>query len=110
MIVLLPLRGWAGGLMGVQMATSGSVQHVAADMPEDCPMLIAADASDEDANGRADAAGKGCCASCELCTPVAELPHSAVDLVAMAGDAQAVIGGVAFVSAPRALNFKPPIF
>ena len=108
MIVLLPLRSWAGDLMGVQMAMSASGgAPVVSAMPADCPMLTTADA-EADAN-KMPAGMLGCCTSCELCIPFAELISTKFDVVTFAAHAKPLTGLVDFKSAAPAPAFKPPI-
>jgi hypothetical protein len=113
MIVLLPLRGWAGDLMSVQMAMSNSVSaSMDAAMSPGCPMHSEAsqDDSGPDADGSQSQGGMKNCVSCGLCVPIAELAHVRFDDVAFAGHAQPVIGAAQFVSASLAPTVKPPIF
>ncbi|HWH84515.1 MAG TPA: hypothetical protein VNU71_19980 [Burkholderiaceae bacterium] len=105
MIVLLPLRGWAGDLMSVQMATGGLASHAASGMPADCPMHATADA----AQSSPAPAGMDGCTSCDLCVPMAELSSTRFDVVAFATQAAPLTGGIAFVSAAPAPALKPPI-
>ncbi|MET0335348.1 MAG: hypothetical protein ABW190_13830, partial [Rhizobacter sp.] len=67
MIVLLPLRGWAGDLMSVQMVMGA--EHSMA-MPADCPMQSTAAAPSNDIHEmNADAGSMTNCSSCDLCIP-----------------------------------------
>jgi hypothetical protein len=106
MIVLLPLRGWAGDLMGVQMAIGGLASHSVGAMPADCPMR-SMHASGHDTSPAP--AGTEGCTSCDLCLPMAQCASLRFDLVAFAALAAPPMGGVAFFSASAALAFKPPI-
>jgi hypothetical protein len=77
MIVLLPVRGWAGDFMGIQMAMAAGATPAAHEMPTDCPMHASADMSthDGDSSDAPTDDGPGSnCTSCQLCTPVAQLP------------------------------------
>ena len=106
LIALLPLRSWAGELMGVQMATgSAAAQLASAAMPADCPMLSAADKD----HAKPAQPGSECCASCELCTPMAELVSAMPEVVAFAAEAKLLMGRVDFQSAAPAPMLKPPI-
>ena len=109
MIVLLPLRGWAADVMAIQAAPGGSSTWVASDMPSDCPMLAATDAAAaaDDALAPATAAAD-CCASCELCTPVAGPVGLGFDVVAPAPDARPLTADAEFASAAAAPAVKPP--
>lgn len=112
MIVLLPLRGWAGDLMSVRMAL-GSPAVQTASMPSDCPMHAQADtASHEGASsgdGTHSRGGMGNCSSCELCIPLAQLAVAPLDMVSFAAHAEPRMGGVDFMSVAPAPAFKPPI-
>lgn len=77
MIALLPLRGWAGQVMAVDMASeqmraiqTAALTHAGEDaiavMPTDCPMLAQAGADNQTA------ANPNCnCDTCELCLALA---------------------------------------
>lgn len=97
LIVLLPLRAWAGDLMSVQMAASNSTVSASQAMPPGCPMHATADAATES------------CGSCELCIPVAETSTAALDIVELAAHAKPLMGGVDFISVASAPALKPPI-
>ena len=105
MIVLLPLRGWAGDLMGVQMAASGLA---ASAMPADCPMQAMHQPESADDASPAPASAEGC-TSCDLCLPMTELASLRFDVVTLVAHAAPPMRGVAFFSASPALALKPPI-
>lgn len=105
MIALLPLRGWAGDLMSVQMAAGGFQAQVVA-MPADCPMLsMQVDAGDVSQTPT----GTAGCASCDLCLPMAELASLQFGVITFAARTAPSSDGVDFCSAASALAFKPPI-
>ena len=106
LIVLLPLRGWAGNLMSVQMATSGvvSVAVEAAAMPPGCPMQAHSETDGSHPHG-----GMKNCVSCGLCIPLAELACVRLDIATFAGHVQPVIGDADFESISLAPTVKPPI-
>ncbi len=109
MIFVLPLRGWAGDLMSVQMAMGGLAPQAAIAMPADCPMQsMHAAASPDDASQAP--AGTPDCSTCDLCLPIAELASPAFDAAPFAAHAAPPMRGVSFFSASPALAFKPPIF
>ena len=108
MIVLLPLRGWAGDLMGVQMAVGGLASQATSAMPVDCPMTLSQASASADDPSPTPAIAQGC-TSCDLCLPMAALENLRFDLVAFAAHAVPPTGGVAFFSALPTLAFKPPI-
>ncbi len=109
MIVLLPLRGWAGELMGLQMAMSGTVAGAASAMPADCPMHAEAAAASNGADDAPLPPGMQNCSSCELCIPLAETAEARLDLFTFAAHAKPLMGRVDFISAPAAPTLKPPI-
>lgn len=127
MIVLLPLRGWAGDQMGVQMgvqmgarmATQLATQMAAGDvptqfagvMPADCPMAsMHADAANPDADAASNtAADSECCTSCDLCLPMSVLSVPQFALMACTGQVAPLVAGVGFLSAAPMHPFKPPI-
>src|SRR6478752_4012351 len=102
MIVLLPLRGWAGDLMGVQMATSSMVAHVASAMPSDCPMLASTESAGPETDSTRMKSAMECGASCELCIPFAELAGSKLEVVTFASHVKPLAGRVDFMSAAPA--------
>lgn len=104
MIALLPLRGWAGDLMSVRMATSSLSPVAASAMPVDCPMLAKADPSSEAP------LGTDGCTSCDLCVPMAEAVGIKIEVVAVAADASPPMRDVDFMSATSTPNLRPPIF
>jgi hypothetical protein len=103
MVVLLPLRGWAGDLMSVQMAMGAVAPHVASVMPADCPMhtQVAADASSP--------SGMDGCVCCDLCIPMAGLTCARLEVVAFAAHAAPTTADVDFVSASPTPTLRPPI-
>lgn len=137
MMVLLPLRGWAGTTMAVHMAAATAVQSAARlttqpapdDMPSDCPMRAGTSSSSigtqppdvrrdapakllPDSSG--DSAGQvvpACsgCDTCELCVAMASFTAPAFSALpdSLRFTTAAVPHG--FVSADRALRLKPPI-
>jgi len=112
MIVLLPLRGWAGDVMSVRMATGGSVFLMADAMPPDCPMHAQAGQASAaaDVSGEQPFGGMKNCASCGLCIPLAELTAARLELVTFATHVQPLMGNSDFMSASVAPAVKPPIF
>jgi hypothetical protein len=109
MILLLPLRGWAGDRMSIQMAASSSETVATGEMPADCPMLAMAGGAKADTDSTKAPSGDGCCASCGLCTPLAEWADITLSIATFAAHAQPLAGGIDFVSAPPTPALKPPI-
>ena len=114
LIALLPLRGWAGHVMAIDMAgqqiiaAQGTAKNQAANatisaMPADCQMLT---------QGGADAAtssGHCSCDTCELCLALACAKEAGFfeSTFTPSTPPQAAIAG--FVSADRSTGLKPPI-
>lgn len=111
MVVLLPLRGWAGTTMAVRMA----VQQVAAaqvgpmaTMPNDCPMRLGA--SGTPANAAADTSPPcSGCDTCELCLAIASFTAPQFHATPFSPIAAPDAAPAGFVSADRASRLKPPI-
>ncbi len=112
MILLLPLRGWAGDVMGVQMAARGALAQVADDMPPGCPMHAQAGQvqAGDDADGTQVHGDMKNCASCGLCIPLLALDVARLDAVTFARHLKPSMGFAGFVSASVAPTVKPPIF
>lgn len=117
MIVLLPLRGWAGDAMAAEMsarqvqnaavavASQGQAPHHEA-AHDDC----AGHALDPQAGPAAQDADCPTCAMCQACSALA-LVSFAADTGAAAPGQQHPSGAFArFASADEARGFKPPIF
>jgi hypothetical protein len=123
MIALLPLRGWMGNAMAVDMALqavvkaqktgpampAGAVIDAEASMPADCPMH--AQSADKTAAATdAEMSGVHCnaCDTCELCLALATStwPDAAL---AFAPRIAPLATGYRFSSADRFSSFKPPI-
>ena len=112
LIVLLPLRGWAGDLMSVHMETSGLAPGASSVMAPDCSMRSAPAAANSasDADDPALSSGMESCTSCDLCLPIAELPDAGRTTLGFAAHAKPLTSGIDFASAPLAPAMKPPIF
>jgi hypothetical protein len=111
MIVLLPVRGWAGDFMGIQMALAGTTP-AAHEMPADCPMHASADMSahhDGGDNAPSDPGQGSNCTSCQLCTPVAQLPTTPLLLAHAPVRSAPESERAEFVSASLPLAVEPPI-
>lgn len=117
MIALLPLRGWAGHVMAVDMASqqvavakkaaaSQAEKEIIAAMPADCPMLAQAGAEDEQA-----ASGAHCsCDTCELCLALASVKDTGFFQAVFTPHTTPRAANTGFSSAERATGLKPPIF
>ena len=113
MLVLLPLRGWAGNAMAVDMAAQQvrMAQARAADvvpMPADCAMAMQTPA---EAMQQANQTSSHChsCDTCQLCLALAT-PCQVYWPVSPIGRHNAALHtGTAYSSAESASSFKPPI-
>ena len=140
LLVLLPLRGWAGNVMAINMAAGMATaaaataeRHAQADnaasqsaMPADCPMhtqILAAGASGDSrtdltneaaARAGADASDQAAfctsCDTCELCLAVANPAVATLALSQIAKRSAPMACSTSFTSAASASNLKPPIF
>lgn len=109
MILLLPLRGWAGDRMNIQMAASSSESPVVSEMSADCPMLAVANGPQADADNTKPSSEVGCCTTCGLCTPLAEWADITLSIATFAAHAQPLTAGIDFISASPMPALKPPI-
>jgi hypothetical protein len=128
MIALLPIRGWVGDAMAVDMAmqqvvmtqssasgkTLGSgmdgASTPASAMPEDCPM----NAKNQDGKSvESDQPGEtalSCnCNSCELCLALASFTLPTLATAAFTPHGEPPSRGTRFSSAERVFGIKPPI-
>lgn len=116
LIAVLPVRGWVGHAMAVDMAS----QHVAlaqaaaagspAAMPEDCPMHAQmADTAAEPAP--ASQAGMLCqgCDTCQLCLAMASFTGSVAQAASWLPHGTPAEGRSGFDSADQPSGIKPPI-
>lgn len=112
MIVLLPVRGWAGDFMGIQMAMAAGATPAAHEMPADCPMHASADMGVHHGDGGDAPADEGPgsnCSSCQLCTPVAQLPTTPLPLAHAPARSAPESVRAEFVSALLPPAVEPPI-
>ena len=108
MLVLLPLRGWAGDVMAVNMAATAVVQAKMdsltsqAAMPADCDMH---------AQPPTDNATVYCsnCDTCEMCLALANLTFATWTDIQQVSPSAPLDFDARFSNAVRALNLKPPI-
>ena len=117
MIVLLPLRGWAGDVMAVEMASTaiaasasaaGTHEITAQAMP-DCHDQ-AASHSEADKAVNSDHCGTcQACQACQACHTVAVSPSPLEVAVSFASPQLHTTHAAAFTSAAAALGQKPPI-
>ena len=108
MLVLLPLRGWAGDVMAVNMAAAAVVQAKMdsvtsqPSMPADCDML---------AQPSTDNATANCsnCDTCELCLAVANLTFPTWTDIQQVRPSAPLDFDASFRDAVRTINLEPPI-
>lgn len=105
MVVLLPLRGWAGDLMSVDAAMSDMSLRTAGAMQAHCPMHTEAKT---DASSQAPSSTHGCNA-CGLCIPMAEPEALRLAVVGFAAHATPVMDEVVFISVTPLPTVRPPI-
>ncbi len=116
MITLLPVRGWVGNAMAVEMASQHAAlaQAVAAGdpspMPEDCPMhaQMADTAAEPAPAGQAGMLCQGC-DTCQLCLAMASFTGAVVQAASWLQHAAPADGGSRFNSADQPSGIKPPI-
>ena len=110
MLVLLPLRGWAGDVMAINMLASAVVQAnmgsvtSQASMPADCAMYAHPSTDDSPA------ANCDKCETCELCLAVANLTFATWIDIQQVRHFTPMAFNASFSSAARAMHLKPPIF
>jgi hypothetical protein len=106
MLVLLPLRGWAGHVMAVDMAamtvaTANAASQAA--MPADCAMQMQT-AGDDTASTCSN------CDTCELCLAVANTSPALLPFNPLVRHPLPLVFSSGFFSVASASNDKPPIF
>ncbi len=127
LILLLPLRGWVGDAMAMQMALpgphgpgTGAIEHAGAASDRahaaasaivlaaegDCGGHTAAQGADDEM----DAAHCEACAMCQTCHTLAVLLLPELLAAAQASPALPQTGLQGFASADRALFLKPPTY
>ena len=108
MLVLLPLRGWAGDVMAVNVAATAVVQAKMdsltsqPSMPADCDMH----AEPPIHNATVYCSN---CDTCEMCLAVANLTFSTWTDIQQIWPSAPLDFDARFSDAVRALNLKPPI-
>ena len=132
MIALLPVRGWMGNAMAIDMAAGMAMQqHVMAQtsnggatpvsgssaalmttaaMPEDCPMGAQnQDGKSVQTEQTGDTASLCNCESCELCLALATFTLPKLAIAASTAYVEPPSHGTRFSSAERVFSLKPPI-
>ena len=113
MLILLPLRGWVGNAMAVDMAAqqvltaqAGAIEP--APMSADCNMAMQTMSEEQT---QADSATAHChsCDTCELCLALATASQDSWHASPTGRHSAALHAGNVFSSAENALSFKPPI-
>ncbi|HEY0818934.1 MAG TPA: hypothetical protein VGD46_09165 [Rhizobacter sp.] len=102
LVVLMPLRAWAGDAISLHTASS-QIAQVASAMPADCPMHAE---SSSMAGGQV--VGLACNA-CDLCLPLAELAAVDIDARAPARHVMRAAPCAASLGVAPAPGLKPPI-
>ena len=122
MIVLLPVRGWVGNAMALDMAAQQVLmaQAVASSplafnaespMPADCPMHAQATADAAAEASQTTGAGAHCngCNTCQLCLALASFTWMDPPTGVFTAPAAPLLTGLRFSSAESVSNLKPPI-
>ena len=132
MIALLPVRGWMGNAMAIDMAAgmamqqvsmaqtstegatpvsgSNAVSQASAAMPEDCPMGAQnLDGKSVQGEQAGDTASPCNCESCELCLALATFTLPKLAIAAFTAYAEPPSHGTRFSNAERVFSLKPPI-
>ena len=122
MIVLLPVRGWVGNAMALDMAAQQVLmaQAVApsplafnaeSPMPADCPMHAQATADAAGEASQTTGAGAHCngCNTCQLCLALASFTWIDPPTGVFTASAAPLLSGLRFSSAESVSNLKPPI-
>ena len=108
MLVLLPLRGWAGNIMAVDMAAATVAQAGVASLASQSPMQ--ADCTMHSQPSTDDAVSLcGSCDTCELCLAVANLTPASWPTSHLMLHSSPLAFNASFSSATSAANLKPPI-
>nr|WP_315225448.1 hypothetical protein [uncultured Albidiferax sp.] len=123
MLVLLPLRGWVGEAMAMDMMATqaGATQTVAAhahgisaestfdaEMQADCHEATGAEPSDS-TTSTSSGTHCGTCPLCQMCHSVAAPAPFSILPTPWLPHAQPTTGPARFASAPAAFALKPPI-
>ena len=128
MIALLPIRGWVGDAMAVDMAMQqvlmtqssasgetlvsgrGAALTTSAAMPEDCPMSARnQDGKSVEGEPAGETAASCNCNSCDLCLALATFTLPTLATAAFTPHAAPPSLGTRFSSAERVFSLKPPI-
>jgi len=114
MMILLPIRGWAGNDMAVGMAasivTSATAKAGEPMTSADCPMHVQTLAADTANDSNQASIGQQCsCDTCELCLALATVTHIAWPSGGASPHIAPLTTGIAFHSADSASSLKPPI-
>ena len=132
MIALLPVRGWMGNAMAIDMAAGMAMQqHVMAQtsnggatpvsgssaasmttaaMPEDCPMGAQnQDGKSVEGEQAGETAASCNCNSCELCLALATYTFPTMATATFTPHAEPPSHRTRFSSAERVFSLKPPI-
>ncbi len=110
LIALLPVRGWVGNAMAVDMAAQRAVAVSGqAAMPADCPMH--AQAAEQSGGTDAGTAGTLCadCDTCQLCLALASFTWTDLPTGSWLPPSGLLDRSTRFSSADGVFSLKPPI-
>lgn len=112
LIVLLPLRGWAGDAMATHMASTVVSSEATADRTHETS--AARDCASHSASKQADSsepksASDETCQACQACHTLALSSSTAIDGVLFEAPLPPLVTAAQFTSADTALGQKPPI-
>lgn len=113
MILLLPLRGWAGDAMATHMAATAGSSQTGSTLTHE--KSASADCAGHHGSGQTDtdnakSVNGETCQACQACHTVALSSSSAVDSVLFVAPSPPLVTAAQFTSADTALGQKPPIF
>ena len=108
MLVLLPLRGWAGNAMAVDMYATSALQAKTASTASQAPMSPDCAMHSQ---AQPDGAAPHCssCDTCELCLAVAKPTPAHWSANRLARQPSLLAFNASFSSATSAASLKPPI-
>ena len=100
LIAMLPLRGWVGGAMATEMASSQAQVQSAVSMPSDCVHVEMT---------QKDKARCGACTTCQVCHIVGLAASVSISTTVSTPSSLPQFAAAQFASADPALGQKPPI-
>lgn len=122
LITLLPLRGWAGAVMSVEMALQNRVaahhavdgaglNSVSAVKTSDCheQMAVTGGSGPSESHGTLPSGQCNTCVACQICHTVALTGAPLIQFAPSTLSPPQALGGTRFASATLAAYLKPPI-